>query len=72
MSSALAGKAANGGKNGWSMVDPTAAIDNESDLLLAGSGIDMAGVTQIPICTDKEAFNNWNQGHSGKNFPCNS
>jgi hypothetical protein len=70
--SALAGKAANGGKNGWSIIDPTSALDNEGDLLLAGSGIDMAGVTQIPICSDSEAFDNWNHGHTGANFPCNS
>lgn len=54
------------------MVDPTAALDNESDLLLNGNGIDMAGVTQVPICSDKEAFDNWNRGHTGANYPCNS
>lgn len=70
--SALAGKAANGGKNGWGLIDPTTALTNEGDLLVAGSGIDMAGVTQFPICSEDEAYSNWNRGHTGSNFPCNS
>jgi hypothetical protein len=70
--SAVAGKAANGGKNGWGLIDPVSALDKESDLLLAGSGIDMAGVTKFPICGEEEAWQNWNKGHGGSNFPCNS
>jgi hypothetical protein len=70
--SAVAGKAANGGKNGWGLIDPVSALDKESDLLLAGSGIDMPGVTKFPICGEEEAWQNWNKGHGGANFPCNS
>lgn len=69
--SAVAGKAGYGGKNGWQLIDPTVAIDTESDLLLGGNGIDLDGVTQFPICGEDEIFKNWNTGSILANYPCN-
>ena len=69
--SALATKAANNGQNGWALADSFTALDNEGDLLLEGNGIDMPGVTQIPVCDADTAWCNWfHNKQGGDNFPC--
>ena len=72
-SSAVAGYKANGNKNGWPVADPTntATLNNIYD-----NGIQAAGVVQIPVCSGKEATENWDNYSSGSgkktaNYPCN-
>ncbi|KAM0796585.1 hypothetical protein BDR22DRAFT_825040 [Usnea florida] len=69
---AVAGYKANGNKNGWPVADPTNpdTLNNIYD-----NGIQAAGVVQIPVCSGKEATENWDNYSSGSgkktaNYPC--
>ena len=58
---------ANGNKNGLklNLKDPK-TVDRLFD-----EGLRTAGVTSLPICTGKEAWDNWAQAKDTPNFPCN-
>lgn len=64
---------ANGQKNGG-----TPPADPSSDSLISSiqdNGIRAAGIINIPVCTAKEATDNWSSVSSGKkksaHYPCN-
>ena len=62
-------KAANGGKNGWGQIDELnpGALDDIYD-----NGVRTVGMSQIPICSAEEAYNNWDKVGKGKPgiYPC--
>ncbi len=73
ITSAVESFKANGNKNGWGSIDMT---NGDAVNAIVENGLRAPGVSQLPVCTPQEAFNNWaNHGRIGhsdpRNYPCN-
>ncbi len=69
LSSSVNSFRANGNKNGYK-----AALDDQNTLWdMAENGVIAAGVINFPICSGKEASENWSKGsNDNPNYPCNA
>lgn len=69
LSSSISSFRANGNKNGYK-----ATLHDKNTLWdMAEDGVTAAGVTNFPICSGKEASDNWMNGpEENPNYPCNA